>query len=519
MIAKHCALRRWFDDFGVGRARVCAALTAIAVSAAAFTTPVAAEVRVKPIATGFSVPVDIANAGDERLFIVEKTGRIRIIQRGSTTYSNFLDLSGTAGPVLSSSSEQGLLGLAFAPNYANTGRFYVYYTRKPDGAINIARYTVSAGDSNVADSGSAEVLLTIPHPGRTNHNGGGLRFGSDGMLYIAVGDGGGGGDPDCNAQTRSTFLGKLLRIDVSAASGYTVPSNNPLGLDSQPSAILALGLRNPWRISFDRVNGDLYIGDVGQGDHEEVNLLAPYAPASSPTVPLNYGWPQREGLSPFGTSCADSLITRIDPIFDYDHSSGDLSITGGYRYRGARVQELLSSTQYVYADFVSGRLWAATRAQNGSWSSRLLLDAPFNISTFGEDNNGEVYLADYSGTINRITSTLGPSLDIDLSGGFAAATDGLLLLRYLLGLRGDALISGAVDPNAQRGGATDIATYLSTNLAYFEVDGAPNVTALGDGLIALRYLLNVPNSALLQGTAAATAANLIRAKLDDLKPF
>jgi glucose/arabinose dehydrogenase len=478
-----------------------------------------AEVKLKQIATGFSSPVDLVNAGDSRLFVVQKNGIIRIIQRGSTTYSTFLDLSGTSGPVLSTGGEQGLLGLAFAPDYATSGRFYVYYTRKPDGAINISRFTVSAADANVANT-SETVILTIPHPSRTNHNGGGLRFGPDGMLYIAVGDGGGGGDPDCNAQARNNFLGKLLRIDVSGAGTYTVPANNPLGLDSNPSPILAIGLRNPWRISFDRVNGDLYIGDVGQGDREEVNLLPAYNPSSAPTSPLNYGWPRREGLVSYPTGCtnATGLTSWIEPIFDYDHSNGDLSITGGYRYRGTRVPELTTGQQYLYADFVSGRIWIATKAANGSWSSSLFTDASFNVSTFGEGSDGELYVVAFGGEIYRFTSTLGPSLDIDLNGSFDAATDGLLLLRYLFGLRDAALVANAVGSGATRSSAQDIATYLNANIAQFDVDGAANASSLGDGLIALRYLLNLPNAAMVQGSGATANPALIRARLDDLKP-
>jgi glucose/arabinose dehydrogenase len=486
--------------------------------ALAVTSTASAEIRLKPIATGFSAPVDIAHAGDDRLFIVEQPGRIKIIQRGSTTYSTFLDLAGTTGPVLDTGGEQGFLGLAFAPNYATSGRFYVYYTRKPDGAINVARYTVSSANANLADSTSGEVLLTIPHPGRDNHNGGGLRFGTDGMLYIATGDGGGGGDPDCNSQNRSSQLGKLLRIDVSGATGYTVPANNPLGTDNLPSPTLAIGLRNPWRISFDRVNGDLYIGDVGQGAREEVNLLPAYNPASAPTLPLNYGWPQREGLIAYSSGCAASGVAAIDPILDYNHSNSNISITGGYRYRGTRVPELSTDQQYAYADFVSGRLWAATKASNGTWSSRLLLDTSYNVSTFGEDKKGEVYVADYNGTIYRITSTLGPSLDIDLNGIYDAATDGMLLLRYLLGFRDTALTVNAIGGGADRSSSQDIVTYLDAVIAQFDVDGVAGTTTFGDGVIALRYLLNLSNTSLVQGTGATASPALIRAALDDLKP-
>ncbi len=506
MMNERKQLSRFVSTFAFCLSVACATLT-LAGSAAA-------EVKFKPIATGFTGPVDIVNAGDDRLFVVEKPGRIKIIQRGSTTYTTFLDI----GTLVTSGGEQGLLGLAFAPDFATSRRFYIYYTRASDGAIIIARYNVSTTDANVADPSSAEVLLTIAHPTFSNHNGGALRFGADGMLYAATGDGGGGGDPNCNSQNRNSLLGKLLRIDVSGPTGYAVPANNPFDANSQPSPIIALGLRNPWRISFDRVNGELYIGDVGQGEREEVNLLPAYNPTSAPAQPFNYGWPQREGLISYTTSCTASGIAAIDPILDYNHSLGDLSITGGYRYRGTRVPELAAGQQYLYADFVSGRMWAATKAGDGTWSSRLLIDASFNVSTFGEDKNGEVYVADFGGTINRITSTLGPSLDIDLNNSFDAPTDGLLLLRYMLGFRDAILVDGAIGSGATRTNAQDIATYLDGVISQFDVDGVTNITSFSDGIIALRYLLNLPNTALIAGTGATVNAALIRATLDDLKP-
>jgi glucose/arabinose dehydrogenase len=501
---------RWLRTFK-------SALAVATVAGLCVTATAQGEVKVKTVATGLSNPVDLVNAGDSRLFVVEKAGRIRIIERGSTTYPTFLDLSGPSGPVLSTGSEQGLLGLAFAPDYATSGRFYVYYTRKTDGAIVVSRFNVSTGNANVANT-TETVLLTVAHPNRSNHNGGGLRFGADGMLYIAIGDGGGSGDPDCRAQDRSNFLGKLLRIDVSGASGYSVPANNPLGADSQASAILAMGLRNPWRISFDRVNGDLYIGDVGQDAREEVNLLPPYTETSSPSVPFNYGWPRREGFIQYGTTCtnATGLSSWLDPILDYDHSNGDISITGGYRYRGSRVPELITGQQYIYADFVSRRVWAATKTT--TWSSRLLIDSPNSVASFGEDNDGELYIVGYNGTISRITSTLGPSLDIDLNGSFDAATDGVLLLRYLLGFRDDALISNAIGAGSDRNSATSIQTYLAQNLARFDVDGISGVTPYGDGVLAVRFLLNLPDAALTQDTGAALSAARVRANLELIKP-
>jgi glucose/arabinose dehydrogenase len=470
-------------------------------------------IKLKPVATGFSSPVDIANAGDTRLFIVEQAGRIKIINRGSTTYPTFLDISTR----VLSGGERGLLGLAFAPDYATSGRFYVYYTRQTDGAIRVSRFNVKTTNPNEADDASESEVITIPRS-RGNHNGGGLRFGADGMLYIATGDSGGGGDPDCVSQDQSSLLGKLLRVDVSGASGYVVPPNNPLGTNRASSAILAIGLRNPWRISFDRVNGSLFIGDVGQGEREEVNQLTAYNPPAPPAAPFNFGWPQREGTIAYSTSCVASGIPATEPILDYDRSAGS-SITGGYRYRGTRVPELASGEQYTYGDFSSGNIWSATRGTGGAWTSRLILSAPpFTVSTFGEDSAGEVYVANYSGTINRITSTLGPSLDIDLNTSFDAATDGVLLLRYLLGFRGSALIANAIGSGAQRSSAQAIENHIGTTLASFNVDGNSGTLAMSDGLIALRFLLNFPDAALTPGTNASQTPALIRATLEDLKP-
>ena len=477
-----------------------------------------AEIRLKQVATGFTAPVDIVNAGDARLFVVEQGGLIKITAPGVATPSTFLDVSA----LLATGGERGLLGLAFDPNYAasTNRRFYVYYTRSSDGAIVIARYQTSATNANVADSSTATTLLVIPHSANTNHNGGGLRFGSDGYLYIAVGDGGGGGDPQCNAQNPAVLLGKLLRIDVSSQATYAIPANNPvLSTTGARGEIFALGLRNPWRISFDKFNGDLYIGDVGQNLYEEVNYVQGSATINPPSAPLNFGWPQREGLQPYTTPCTDSNLVRTEPILDYVHAASNLSITGGYRYRGTRVPELMSDVQYTYADFVSRRIWSATRNAAGAWASRLLIDAPASVSTFGQDNTGELYITGYNnGIIYRITSTLGPSLDVDLNGSFDASTDGVLLMRYLLGFRGNSLITGALGANPLRASANDIEIYLAANLAAFNVGGNVGVSAAREGVVILRYLLNLPDNALTPGTGVTQNPAQIRALLDALKP-
>jgi glucose/arabinose dehydrogenase len=281
--------------------------------------------------------------------------------------------------------EQGLLGLAFHPRFEVNGFLYVNYTDL-NGDTIIARYTVSS-DPNLADPASEVVLLNIAQP-FVNHNGGQLAFGPDDFLYIASGD---GGDPLNNAQNLGTLLGKLLRIDVDTGSPFGIPATNPFG-----NEIWSYGLRNPWRFSFDRLTGDLFIGDVGQNEREEVNLQ----PASSPGGE-NYGWRLMEGSLCFNppTACNDGTLTL--PIIDYDHNAGDCSVTGGFRYRGSRFPQL--QNVYLYADFCTGRIWGAGLDNANNWLSTLLLDTDFRISTFGEDEEGELYLADFpNGAIYRL---------------------------------------------------------------------------------------------------------------------
>jgi hypothetical protein len=268
-------------------------------------------------------------------------------------------------------------------NYTNT-----------EGDTVIARYTVS-GYPNVADQNSALVLLKTTQPFQ-NHNGGQLQFGPDGYLYIGMGDGGSGGDPQNNAQNPGMLLGKMLRIDIDGGVPYAIPASNPfVGNPEVLDEIWAFGLRNPWRFSFDRETGDLFIGDVGQGSWEEVN----FQPATSPGGE-NYGWRLMEGTHCYNpsTNCNDGALTL--PIIEYDHSAG-CSVTGGYRYRGIRIQDLFGV--YLYADYCTGLIWGATEDGNGGWMVRELLDTDFRITTFGEGETGEIYLADFgSGTIYQI---------------------------------------------------------------------------------------------------------------------
>ncbi len=318
---------------------------------------------------------DIKHAGDgsNRLFLVNKFGFIEIYRNGSLLATPFLDIRS----IISRSGEQGLLSMAFPPDYAQSGVFYVYYTDL-SGFSTIARYRVS-DDADVADPESAEVLLTEQQP-FTNHNGGRLEFGPDGMLYLGIGDGGDANDPFGNGQDLRTLLGSLIRIDVSQESGYSVPPDNPfLGQADARDEIWAYGLRNPWRMAFDSMTGDLFIADVGQDNIEEINVQ----PASSGGGE-NYGWALFEGC--VSGSCDGTVV----PAFTYDHSAGDCSITGGQVYRGPDYPALQGL--YVYGDFCTGRVWGL---DSSSFQNQLLLDTGTlsNVTTFGEDQRGNIYVA------------------------------------------------------------------------------------------------------------------------------
>jgi len=362
---------------------------AIVLFAVAFIAPLAAAVQLVPVASGLASPVFLANAGDgsDRLFIVEQGGLIRVVQPGATTASAFLDIS----QKVIAGGEQGLLGLAFHPQYASNGRFFVYYTRSGDGGIIVAEYRTSANRDVAAATES--VLLTIPHPVNANHNGGMLAFGPDDYLYIGVGDGGSANDPPDNAQNLDSLLGKILRIDVDrTASGmrYSVPADNPFVNAPGRDEIYAYGLRNPWRFSFDRVTGVLWVGDVGQNAREEVDM---------PVVRGgNYGWRVYEGSSCTGNDPAlcNPANYRL-PLFDYAHDDGRCSITGGFVYRGN--QQALPGGTYVFADFCTGEIFAWDGA-----AQKILLDAPGNIASFGEDEHGEIYVVDLGGTVSRLAA-------------------------------------------------------------------------------------------------------------------
>lgn len=348
------------------------------------------------IASGLSAPVFLTHApGDpSRLFVVEKTGRIRVIHNGVLLRSAFLDLSDS----VSGGSEQGLLGLAFAPDYATSGRVYVSYTSphgdQSGGTSVIARYVVS-NKPDLADAASGFTLLTVDQP-YSNHNGGMIAFGPDGYLYYGLGDGGSGGDPLGTGQNRNDLLGSILRLDVSGPGAYTVPATNPYaGSTTIRRELWNYGLRNPWRFSFDRETGDLYIGDVGQNAREEVDVQ----PAAS-LGGENYGWNTMEGFSCYGGSgCNQTGLTL--PVLDYGHGSA-CSVTGGYVYRGSALPSLRG--RYFYGDYCGG--WVRSfRFQGGEaqdQQTHASLATPGSLTSFGEDAAGELYLLTQNGNVYRI---------------------------------------------------------------------------------------------------------------------
>jgi glucose/arabinose dehydrogenase len=342
----------------------------------------------------FTEPVKIASAGDDRLFVIEQAGKIFVLQADGTKVTTpFLNIISRVG---SSGSEQGLLGMVFEPGNPKT--FYVNYTNK-QGDTTIARYKVTGANQNVADPASEQIVLSVAQP-YPNHNAGDLAFGPDGHLYIPLGDGGSGDDPENRAQNMSELLGKILRIHVTGVPTYTIPSDNPFANDGDPNTraeIWALGLRNPWRFSFDRQTNDMWIGDVGQGAREEID----FQPANS-SGGENYGWDCYEGNilhTARSPKCTSNPADYVSPIFDYTHADG-FAVTGGYMYRGARYPNLVG--HYIFADYGSGNFWLSTSNGQGGWSTTKFAHQtgwPGNPSTFGQDVNGELYVADLSSGI------------------------------------------------------------------------------------------------------------------------
>lgn len=353
-----------------------------------FTAAAAAmELQFTPV-SGRTGIVDIRHAGDGsgRLFLVGQPGRVWILRNGAVSPNPFVDLRDR----VNAGGERGLLSLAFAPDYASTGRVYTYYTNQQDDMV-LSRWLRSA-DPDAIDPGSEEILLTIGQPD-TNHNGGRLAFGPDGMLYLSIGDGGGAGDPGNNAQNRANLLGTIVRLDVSGPGNPAIPPDNPyVGHAVFREEIWAWGLRNPWRIAFDRDTGALYIADVGQNSREEVNVQA-----AASTGGENYGWRIMEGTRCFNPSPCDTSGLVL-PVAEYSHDQG-CSITGGEVYRGS-VHPSLDGV-YLYGDFCSGRLWGLSHDGN-DWSVDFLADTGFRLLSFGADESGELYLSDAASGVYRI---------------------------------------------------------------------------------------------------------------------
>lgn len=355
------------------------------------------QIELVPLAEGFTRPVAISNAGDSRLFIVEQAGRIHIIDStGNRISKPFLDIT---GQVTSDGNEQGLLGLAFHPEYATNGLFFVNYTG-PGGATVISRFMVQETNPDLADPASESIILGIPQPFQ-NHNGGDIKFGPDGYLYIGTGDGGSGGDPGNRAQDPSSLLGKMLRIDIDGGDPYVIPENNPFVDDTTTrDEIWALGLRNPWRFSFDRTTGDLWIGDVGQNEIEEIH----FQPSTS-MGGENYGWRCYEGNSIYNSAGCLGFDHYVFPVYQYLHDAlGGCSVTGGYVYRGSEYPTLAG--QYIFSDYCTDRIWSLEDS-SGTWILSGTVRFPGNgFSTFGEDRNGTLYVAGLSsGVVYRITSS------------------------------------------------------------------------------------------------------------------
>jgi len=351
-------------------------------------TPAEFKLAVQEVANGLNNPVYLtAPANDPRLFVVEQPGRIRIVQNGQLLPTPFLDITSR----VLGGGERGLLSVAFHPQYQTNGLFYVYFTGL-SGELRIERFSVSA-NANEANGASSKLILTVPHP-RSNHNGGLAMFGPDGMLYLGLGDGGGGGDPDLNGQNINALLGKILRIDVNNGDPYSIPSGNPFASRNDARReIWAFGLRNPWRFAFDRIAGNLYIADVGQDVTEEVNVVA------ATRAGVNYGWNVTEGSNCYNaSSCSKQGIDL--PVLEYGHNDGQCSITGGFVYRGSAMPEITGT--YFYSDYCAGWLksfrYSGAVAENRTWS----IGSVGLVTSFGEDSSGEIYLTSANGRVYKI---------------------------------------------------------------------------------------------------------------------
>ncbi|MCZ8196338.1 MAG: PQQ-dependent sugar dehydrogenase [Flavobacterium sp.] len=366
---------------------------------------IAQTLTFQTFATGLSGAVEMVHPpNDTRLFVVQQGGLIRILNtNGTINTTPFINLSS----LVVSGGEQGLLGLAFHPNYATNGQFFVNYTRASDGATVIAKYTVSTANPNVANT-AGTILMTIAQP-FTNHNGGCIRFGSDGYLYIGMGDGGSGGDPGNRSQNITNNLGKMLRIDVDnpvAPLNYGIPPTNPYVGIAGNDEIWAIGLRNPWKFSFNRLNGDLWIADVGQNAVEEINKVASPVPAG-----LNFGWRCYEGNVPYNTSGCAAIGTMTMPFAQYSHDEG-CSITGGYLYTGSLYPNLVG--KYVFADYCQNRLGYVS--EDGTITYSANFTGSNNFTTFGEDLNGELYISKGNAILKVVDTSVLSSSSFEKAG-------------------------------------------------------------------------------------------------------
>lgn len=345
----------------------------------------------QPVVAGFERPLDLAFPPDNtaEMYVLEQPGVIRLVENGALLPGPLLDIRDRVG---TTGNERGLLGIALHPQFAENGYFYVNYTDKRGHTV-IARFQRMKENPNSVDPGTEKILLQVEQPFK-NHNGGSMVFGPDGYLYIGLGDGGSSGDPQGNGQSLDTLLGKLLRIDVDGGDPYAVPADNPFAAGGGKPEIWAYGLRNPWRFSFDRLLGDLYIADVGQNAWEEVNYLSAGSPGGA-----NFGWKYREAAHAFeGKPPAGASL--IDPVAEYAHGQG-CSVTGGFVYWGEALPEFRGV--YLYSDYCNGRIWGLLKDAAGSWQSRVLFETGFNVSSFGEDRQGELYIIDQgSGAVYRL---------------------------------------------------------------------------------------------------------------------
>lgn len=367
------------------------------------------EIELEQVASGLNSPVEITHAGDQRLFIVERRGMIRILgEDGNLLPDDFININDRVANAFGQ-SEQGLLGLAFHPNYTENGYFYLHYTANNDDGI-VARYSVDPNNPNIADPESEVILMTLEQP-YSNHNGGCLKFGPDGYLYIGTGDGGSANDPGNRSQNPMNELGKMLRIDIDNGDPYAIPTDNPFVNDDETlDEIWAIGLRNPWKYSFDRETGDLWIADVGQNVWEEINMQ----PANS-TGGENYGWRCYEGFNDFNTNGCEGAENYTPPVVEYNHQGfTHCSVTGGFVYRGTQYPAMQG--HYIYADYCSGRFWSTIQDANGDWQVQEVGSFPgYDISSFGQDINGELYVARLGqGRIYKINLSC-PNLGLELS--------------------------------------------------------------------------------------------------------